>query len=275
MPSSMKSLIAPVLLAVFLTGCFGVTRSVIAPGEPGGIPLATVGQTEAVAVMVTATPAAATLPAAAPLATDTPQTPPGEASATPVVETPVETAAAAGGALPALALPTFAPDRGELTSYVHFKIPFAFLYPGDWRLVDVDPRIAGDGGYTTTFTSPFEPGPGKQSEGLPEGVTKMDVSVNMLEQMEGSSERIPFDKAIELTRQGFTSGEFPSQILSEEEGTLPAGIHVVRWTLMPSGPAEGPIVYTLADIAENTITFVGIGDLELVDKIVASVYLMQ
>jgi len=155
---------------------------------------------------------------------------------------------------------------------------FAFEYPAGWIVTapsDEDKKNAYI--YAITLRSAvITPGP-KQQEGLPEGMTAVDINVTY----QGGPKTLA--QAVDERRAAITQSETgrPIQILADEAWNLPGGLPAHRF-LMNIGPvsAAAPGLDRLASEAVTLVNgkmvlIAGQGDLALVDAIAASLRAIQ
>ena len=134
---------------------------------------------------------------------------------------------------------------------------FEMDYPASWSVVDVTPEAKEQSSsYSITLMSwtPQEPG----SQGIPEGGSKIDVSVT-----KGTGASL--EGAIGSRREELAAGDSAAQITFEEPWNLPGGLAGIHLTVQSS---QGETVHELVTaINGNRIVLSGLGDAGIFEQI--------
>lgn len=228
------------LLILALAGC--------APGTPA-------------ALSATPTPASLpTLPEA--VATMEPVLPPTPAPTEPPGNAPPPTPAPTDTPAGPRVLEGPGPLEGPTQTLFNRTTALSVDLPANWIINDISQQVEVTRMYTITMHSPLQPRGPKQQEGLLPGEAKIDMLVDPTEQP------MSYNEAVVYWRASITGGEFPAKILDEKMGQLPSGLPATRW-MVQSDRGE-TVVWTLVEVEDSIVIFVGMGELTVTDQITAT-----
>ncbi|MGD8751906.1 MAG: hypothetical protein PVG14_10815, partial [Anaerolineales bacterium] len=146
--------------------------------------------------------------------------------------------------------------EGPTSTYQDEHIGFALEYPADWHLVDVEEEIKEKATTYSATLSSWQPSEGG-TEGIPEGGTKVDITV-----IDSGAQSL--EEAVAIRKSEMEEDPMAETILSEEEWDLSGGLKAMRWQV-ESDRGQAAVLITALD--GYTLLLSGLGDFDLFDQV--------